>query len=142
MNEFILDDIIQEEGVTYTTLSPMNRIAISRKGISKKSLLKIVEWSAISIKDFAKLLPISLRTIQRYDDEDLLDPHVSERVLLIGEVFEKGMEVFNSREKLHTWLHSPLLALGHQSPLDLLDTGFGVRLVMDTLGRIEHGVFS
>jgi uncharacterized protein (DUF2384 family) len=32
--------------------------------------------------------------------------------------------------------------MGGQTPLDLLDTIFGVEQVMNLLGRIEHGVYS
>jgi hypothetical protein len=34
------------------------------------------------------------------------------------------------------------LATALQTPLSLLDTEIGAELVMDTLGRIEHGVFA
>lgn len=142
MNDFGFDHILREEGVAYTTRSPLDRVEIARRGISKKSLLMIAEWSSLSIRELAALLPVTVRTIQRYRDDELLDPHVSERALLIAEVLEKGMEVFSSRETLQTWLHTPLPAFGQQSPLSLLDTGFGARMVMDILGRIEHGVYS
>lgn len=39
------------------------------------------------------------------------------------------------------WLKSPNAALGGATPLSLLDTDIGTESVMDTLGRIEHGVF-
>jgi len=142
MGDFKFDHIIREAGVDFTAQSQMDRIELAKRGISKKSLLRIAEFCSISIKDLTKLLPVSLRTIQRYQENDLLDSQVSERAMLIAEVLEKGMEVFGSLEKLQSWLHTPLLALGQQTPLSLLDTSFGTRLVMDTLGRIEHGIYS
>lgn len=142
MSDINFDHIIKEPGVAFTAQSPMDRIEMIKRGISKKSLLRIADFCSISVKELAKFLPVSLRTIQRYHDDDLLDSQVSERVILIAEVLEKGMEVFGSRQKLQTWLHTPLLALGQRAPLSLLDTSFGTRMVMDTLGRIEHGVIS
>jgi putative toxin-antitoxin system antitoxin component (TIGR02293 family) len=142
MSEFKFEDIIREEGVAYAPRSEMDRVEMARKGISKKSLLRIAEISGVSIKDLAKMLPVSLRTIQRYNEGDLLDPHVSDRAILIAEVLVKGLEVLGSREKLQTWLQTPLSALGVRPPFSLLDTGIGARMVMDVLGRIEHGVFS
>ena len=41
-----------------------------------------------------------------------------------------------------TWLKTPNAALFRASPLSLLDTDIGAESVMDTLGRIEHGVFA
>jgi len=40
------------------------------------------------------------------------------------------------------WLQSPNAALGGVTPLSLLDTDIGADGVLDTLGRIEHGVFA
>jgi len=33
-------------------------------------------------------------------------------------------------------------ALGHTAPIKLLASRFGVDIVLDELGRIEHGVFA
>ena len=40
------------------------------------------------------------------------------------------------------WLKSPNAALRGNAPLGLLDTDIGAENVLDTLGRIEHGVFA
>jgi len=40
------------------------------------------------------------------------------------------------------WLKSPNAALAGTTPLSLLDTDIGAESVLDTLGRIEHGVFA
>lgn len=115
---------------------------MSRRGISKKSLLRLAELSSVSVKQLAELLPVSLRTIQRYNNNDLLEPVVSEHAILIAEVLSKGSQVFSSLESLQHWLHTPSAALGNKTPLSYLDTGFGARLVTDELGRLEHGVYS
>lgn len=142
MSEFSIDQILHEEDVLYGEPSSIVRIELTRKGISKKSLYRVAEFCDLSLKDLVELLPVSLRTIQRYHDDDLLDTPITERIILIAEILEKGMEVFDSRDKLLAWLKTPVLALGQKSPLSLLDTVFGIRLVMDLLGRIEHGVYS
>ncbi|NBC64826.1 MAG: DUF2384 domain-containing protein [Bacteroidetes bacterium] len=35
-----------------------------------------------------------------------------------------------------------LVGLDGQTPLSLLDTNFGIRMIMNELGRLEHGVYS
>jgi len=37
---------------------------------------------------------------------------------------------------------SPNRSLGNVTPLSLLDTDLGAEAVTDTLGRIEHGVYT
>ncbi|MDP2231852.1 MAG: MbcA/ParS/Xre antitoxin family protein [Hydrogenophaga sp.] len=39
------------------------------------------------------------------------------------------------------WLNNSNITLNDHTPLELLDTKEGVNLVLDSLGRIEHGVF-
>lgn len=117
-------------------------IQLARRGVSKKTLLKLAEYGSISLKTLAQLLPVSERTIQRYKESDTFSTDVSEHLLLIAKVIAKGYEVFNSREDLHNWLHAPLISLGRRTPLSLLDTSFGAQLVIDTLGRLEHGIYS
>jgi hypothetical protein len=57
-------------------------------------------------------------------------------------VYQRCLEVFGDNDRPSRWMRSPLLALGNRAPLDLLDTAEGIELVMNILGRIEHGVFS
>lgn len=57
-------------------------------------------------------------------------------------VFERAVEVFKSRKKALLWFKTPCTALGSQAPGHLLNTPEGIELILDTLGRIEHGVFA
>jgi len=142
MSKESIENILREAAVAYETTSSMNFVELARQGIAKNSLQKLAEIGGISIKQFTELLPVSLRTIQRYSGKDLLAPEVSDHALRIAEVFAKGIDVFDTRQSFQRWLQSPLVGLGGQTPLSLLDTSFGVRMVMNELGRLEHGVYS
>ncbi len=142
MSEEEFENIIREAAVAYKSESDLSLVERAREGISKKTLIKISEASGLSLKELTALLPVSLRTIQRYKDDDRLEPNISEKALLIAEVLGKGIDVFSSMEKLQHWLHTPSVALGNRTPVSLLDTSFGARMVTDLLGRIEHGVYS
>lgn len=145
MSEFSIKSILRDPGVAYdagTESTDLEMVQLARKGISKKALLQIAEMSDLSVSELSGLLPVSLRTIQRYKDTDLMDRAVSEQALHIAEVISIGSRVFSSLEDLQRWLHTESPALGHQKPVSFLDTGFGARMVCDLLGRIEHGVYS
>ncbi len=58
------------------------------------------------------------------------------------DVVNRAYSVFKDSDKAMRWLNSPCIALGGQTPALLLDNPDGVDLVMNTLGRIEYGVFS
>lgn len=137
-----IDNILREASVAYKTSSSMNLVELARHGISKSSLQRLAEIGGISIKQFADLLPVSLRTIQRYSGKDLLTPEVSDHALRIAEVFAKGIDVFDTRQSFQRWLQSPLVGIGGKTPLSLLDTSFGIRIIINELGRLEHGVYS
>ncbi|MDZ7719223.1 MAG: antitoxin Xre/MbcA/ParS toxin-binding domain-containing protein [Balneolaceae bacterium] len=137
-----LNNILREAAVAYVASSPMTMVELARQGISKKSLIKLAEIGSLSLKQFSELLPVSLRTLQRYKDDDLLPPEVSEHALLVAEVLGKGIDVFNNRKQFQQWLQSPSVALAGQTPFSLLDTSFGARMVTDELGRLEQGVYA
>lgn len=145
MSEKDIHQLVEEAGVAYrasSTSSEMRLVKQARAGISKKSLMNIAETGGLSLKEISALLPVTLRTIQRYSETDLLDPAVSEHALQIAEVISKGSKVFSSIKDLQRWLHTPSVALGNETPVSLLDTSFGARIVIDELGRLEYGVYS
>ena len=59
----------------------------------------------------------------------------------LARVVERAEEVFEDLDTALEWLKAPNAALGGATPLSLLDTDIGAESVLDTLGRIEHGVF-
>ena len=54
---------------------------------------------------------------------------------------ERAEEVFEAGEPAQAWLKTQNPALGDVTPLSLLDTDLGADAVLNTLGRIEQGVF-
>jgi len=70
-----------------------------------------------------------------------LNSEESDKVVRLARVVERAEEVFEDLEASVEWLKAPNAALGAVPPLSLLDTDTGAESVLDTLGRIEHGVF-
>jgi putative toxin-antitoxin system antitoxin component (TIGR02293 family) len=54
----------------------------------------------------------------------------------------RASEVFDAAAAAIDWLKSPNAVLRSNAPLSLLDTDIGAESLLDTLGRIEHGVFA
>ena len=122
--------------------SRMDLIELSSKGVTKDALLRLASSLSMSISEMAELLPVTERTIQRYKRKQRFNRVVSEQVLQIAEVTVRGGKVFGDREKFLSWMKSPSPALGNRTPASLLRSRFGTEVVLDELGRIEHGVIS
>ena len=117
-------------------------ISLGHRGVTKDALLNLARFLSFPIDQIAELLPISERTIQRYTRGQHFNRAVSEQILQIAEVVAKGVEVFEDRDRFLTWMQQPNVALGNKTPVSLLSSRFGTQMVLDELGRIEHGVLS
>ena len=118
-------------------------VEAARKGIEYAAFEKIADQLIFSFQEWSYFLNISFRTLQRYKAENkaFIQPQ-SERILQIALLNKRGAEVFGDDKKFHTWLATENLALGNIEPKTLLDSAFGIDLLMDELIRIEHGVLA
>lgn len=81
------------------------------------------------------------RTLQRYKKEQKrFEPIQSERIIEIAKLQNKGQEVLGSELSYNVWMNTKLIALGNIAPIEYLDSSFGIDILMDELGRIEHGI--
>ena len=118
----------------------MDLVELGKRGVTKAALLKLAGYLDLSLAEMAALLPVGERTIQRYGRSHRFKSSVSEHILQIAEVAARGEEVFGEKERFLAWLSLPSAALGKSTPEELLSSRFGAELVLDELGRIEHGV--
>ncbi len=118
-------------------------IKLSRKGIPVSLFEEIVQSNPYSIKQWSKFLHITERTIQRYKKEKRkFESLQSDRIIEIAKLQLKGKEVFGSKSNFGEWMNSKIIALGNIRPVELLDSSFGIEMLMDELGRIEHGILA
>ena len=112
-----------------------------RQGIPAAAVDSLREATRMSHAELAQVLGIPARTLARRKREGVLSSEESAKVLRLARVIGRANEVFESASAALDWLKTPNAALGAKTPLSLLDTEFGAENVLDTLGRIEHGVF-
>ncbi len=127
--------------VGQTVNSDIDLIQITRKGLPKSVVSTVSSILGISMEKMSSLIHVSLRTIQRKNDDELLNVYSTEQILEIAEVISRGIHVLGSIEAFAKWLHQDIRALNYSKPLDFLDTSFGTILIKDILGRIEEGVY-
>jgi putative toxin-antitoxin system antitoxin component (TIGR02293 family) len=85
---------------------------------------------------------IPLRTLQhRRSLRQKLTIDESDRVLRVIRVLSLAESVYGNRERALAWLRHPHPRLGGRSPLSLLNTGTGSRIVEEMLIQIDEGMF-
>lgn len=87
-------------------------------------------------------LVIPLRTLQhRRSRREKLSVEESNRVLRLMRALSQAENVYGTRERALAWLRRPNAQLAGQSPLSLLDTDSGIRIVDELLVQIDEGMF-
>ncbi|MBV5272405.1 MAG: DUF2384 domain-containing protein [Lamprocystis purpurea] len=122
--------------------STLDWVTLIRSGIPASAVDALTRLTHLSQTELATAVGIPERTLARRKREGKLTSEESSRVIRLARVIARGEEVFEDLAATIDWLKSPNAALGGVTPLTLLDTDIGTESAMDTLGRIEHGIFS
>jgi putative toxin-antitoxin system antitoxin component (TIGR02293 family) len=122
--------------------SVLEWIALVRQGISAGAIDAAMRVLGIGQAELSKALDIPERTLVRRKKEGVLNSDESGKMVRLAQVVERSVEVFEDEKSALGWLKSPNAALGGSTPLSLLDTELGSLAVVNTLGRIEQGVFA
>ncbi len=120
----------------------MDWIALVRQGLPSASVDAVVRLTRITQAELAQALGIPERTLVRRKREGTLSPEESAKFVRLARTVERAEQVFEDRATALNWLQSTNAALGGVTPLSLQDTDIGADSVLDTLGRIELGVFA
>ncbi len=122
--------------------SPKTKLQIiyaARTGVTRLQLKNFSMRVALPITKLSEIVPASYSTLAK---KNIYDKEVSERLFEIAEVYAKGFEVFGNEKKFARWLNKKSIALGNQTPFSLLDTSYGVQLILNEIERIDYGIFA
>ena len=113
------------------------------KDFTYRDFKKIDSKTDFTQKEWSDILHISERTLQRYaKDNSTFSFSVSDRILQIDKVIERGLEVFGSYEKFLLWIRDNPYMLEGRLSLHSLASFEGINNVLTQLIRIEHGIFA
>jgi putative toxin-antitoxin system antitoxin component (TIGR02293 family) len=128
-------------------LSDLHRLSSAAKighikiGISKLYLVGIKDAIDLDYDTLGRILSVSRAKLLSKRPEEKFDQLTSERIMLLADLFSYGLEVFGDKDRLTTWLKRPSKALGDISPVDMMDTVYGIQEIRNELGRIEYGIY-
>ena len=119
----------------------MERVSLIRRGLPYESIEILSHRANMPIKQILQLLSLPQTTYNsRKKNNVVLDGRNSEVVLVLTELLEYGLEVFNFEEdKIQRWLKKPNLSLGGTTPESLFDSLTGIQEVKNALNRLEYG---
>jgi len=117
-------------------------IELSRKGLTNRQLQEILIYINLSIKEVSEIISLSERQLLRYKDDQVLRTDISAQLIQIVELYDQGYELFDDGNDFQDWMNGEIMGLGNVKPISLLDTTFGIQMVKNELGRLEHGIVS
>lgn len=120
--------------------TPLEWVSKIRQGFPTQALDSLGTNLKATTAELAQLLGISVRMLAERRRKGILSQQESERLFRVVRVLARAEGVFGNLDGAFHWLNSSITVLCGTTPLSLLDTEIGGKLVMDTLGRIEHGI--
>lgn len=120
----------------------VNVIDQIREGIPKQAIDNVLEKTGVSKTQLSNILHISTRQLNRYEKDDRLSPEQSNFLYEFTRIYVRALDILGDGETADKWLMRPNMALGDKQPIELLDTGEGLRMVDDLLAQIEYGFYS
>jgi len=125
----------------YVWRTKMDRVDLIRKRLPYESIEVISNKANLPVKHILRLMAMPQTTYnKRRKAHDLLSSRDSEIILVLTELLDYGISVFNDEEdKFFRWLKKPNISLGGITPESLFDSLTGIQEVKNSLTRIEFG---
>jgi len=115
-------------------------IRLVRGGLPFNCLVAFGKNLGLPLKEVAHYINVSPTTLARRRQIGHLSPIESERLLRVAKVIAQAIDLFESAETAMEWLREPHALLGGATPISLLDTEIGAKLVARELRSIEYGL--
>ena len=123
-------------------LAKINPISI-RNGFKYSLLEGLLGNYGIDREELIQVSRIAPATLNRRKQQGQLTSLESDKVYRLMTILYAAENLFEGDKlKALYWCRKPAKGLGDQKPIDFVDTTAGQDLVMDYIGRIEHGIIT
>jgi len=121
----------------------MTMIDEARKGFEYSVIPRLLKNSYFADhKEMLNVLEIPDSTLRRRKKEGRLTVDESDHVYRFCSLVNAAEELLGTNEGALEWIRSSVTGLGDRQPIEMLGTQAEFDLVMDVIGRLEHGVFT
>lgn len=127
---------------------PIQEYLQSRKTLtvadfSFKKLKKIADKVPFTQAEWANMLHLSERTLQRYaKNNSSFEGIYTDRILLLQEMIDLGLETFTDPGAFYQWLKKDKPVMGQRLNFESLFTERGIQEIIDQINRIQQGVYA
>ncbi|MFO1433733.1 MAG: antitoxin Xre-like helix-turn-helix domain-containing protein [Candidatus Competibacteraceae bacterium] len=95
----------------------------------------------ISAESLAEAARINPRTLHRRKKEGTFTPEESDRLYRLLDLYERGVDAFESEIGARDWLVRPGRMFGGRTPLQYADTEVGYQELLQIIEGIKYGGF-
>ena len=119
---------------------------LAKKVTASKELMyndfeKILDKAPFTLAEWADMLHVSERTLQRYaKNKSSFAPIQAERILMLDNVLKEAKITFGKTENFYTWLKRKPYMVDGTISIEGLATYEGIQNVLTQLGRIQNGI--
>jgi putative toxin-antitoxin system antitoxin component (TIGR02293 family) len=132
------EEILRGYGKYY--YKPVEKLVLIKKGLNPTAISDLIEVTGATQTDLAHILDLTEPTLRKHiKGEKDLNTGLSEHIIQLFELFDKGMDTFGSLDEFKNWLPKHNIGI-NAKPIDLLDTITGINIVMSELIRIDYGL--
>lgn len=111
-------------------------------GVPVDTMTSFVSASGVELKDIYDVV-IPARTLKhRRARRESLTADESDKLARLVRVFDQAVAVFGDAARAREWLGKPKKRFDQRTPMQMLRTDVGGRMVEEMLGQIEHGMFA
>jgi putative toxin-antitoxin system antitoxin component (TIGR02293 family) len=111
-------------------------------GVPVETMTSFVSASGVQLKDIYDIV-IPARTLKhRRSRRESLSREESDKLARLVRVFDQAVAVFGDVEQARRWLNKPRKRFDGRTPLQMLPTDVGGRMVEEMLGQIDEGMFA
>jgi len=130
---------LQEPSVEYPVSQRLKPVA----DFTHAQFLKIAARIDFTQKDWANILHLSERTLQRYTKNNTpFEGLYADKILHIEQLIRNGLEAFPNASTLYNWLKKEKQVMGHLLNFESLYTTQGIQELNDQLVRIQYSVYT
>jgi len=127
--------------VPYTAYfkSPIAKLDAIKRGLQPGAISDLIEVTGATQTDISRWLDITEPTLRKHiQNTKELNLGISEHIIQLFELFDKGLDTFGSLTEFKNWLKHYNTGID-AIPFNILDTITGIGIVMHELIRIDYG---
>ncbi|HMF54334.1 MAG TPA: antitoxin Xre/MbcA/ParS toxin-binding domain-containing protein [Edaphobacter sp.] len=111
-------------------------------GVPVDTMTSFLSASGVEWKDVYEVV-IPARTLKhRRSRRESLSSDESDKLARLVRIFDQAVAVFGDAERARNWLGTPKKRFDQRTPLQMLRTDLGGRMVEEMLGQIDYGMFA